>query len=101
MRKVSIRISLSMVAGLPGQTLFASCGFPVLEIITLYIYLLRRNVLARISLRGLRMLIWVDTLHRVHNVGGTAHMANSTCVFITKSCYHFMYFLKQHKEAHF
>ena len=31
--------------------------------------LLRRNVLARISLRGLRKLICVDTLRRVHNVG--------------------------------
>ena len=28
----------------------------------------RRNVSARIRLRGLRRLIWVDTLHRVHNV---------------------------------
>ena len=35
----------------------------------------RRNVSARISLRGLRRLIWVDTLCRCHNVGfsrGTA-----------------------------
>ena len=30
---------------------------------------LRRNVSARISLRGLRMLISVDTLLSVHNVG--------------------------------
>ena len=30
---------------------------------------LRRNVSARISLRGLRRLIWVDTLRRGHNVG--------------------------------
>ena len=30
---------------------------------------LRRNVSARISLLGLRMLIWIDTLRRVHNVG--------------------------------
>ena len=37
----------------------------------------RRNVSARISLRGLRTLIWVDTLRRCHNVGflgGTAHL---------------------------
>ena len=30
---------------------------------------LRRNVSARISLRGVRRLIWVDTLRRAHNVG--------------------------------
>ena len=30
---------------------------------------LRRNVSARISLRRLRRLIWVDTLRRVYNVG--------------------------------
>ena len=30
---------------------------------------LRRNVSARISLRGMRRLIWVDTLRRGHTVG--------------------------------
>ena len=30
---------------------------------------LRRNVSARIILRGLRRLIWVDTLRRVYTVG--------------------------------
>ena len=29
----------------------------------------RRNVSARISMRGLRRLIWIDTLHRGHTVG--------------------------------
>ena len=41
--------------------------------------LLRRNVSAWISLRGLRRLIRVDTLRRCHNVGfsrGTTHMFN-------------------------
>ena len=33
---------------------------------------LRRNVSARISLRGLRMLIWIDTLRRDHTVGSLA-----------------------------
>ena len=36
----------------------------------IYTYIpLRRNVSARISLRGLRRLIWDDTLRRGHNVG--------------------------------
>ena len=30
---------------------------------------LRRNVSARISLRGLRRLIWVDSLNIVYNIG--------------------------------
>ena len=29
---------------------------------------LRRNLSARISMRGLRRLIWIDTLRKVHNV---------------------------------
>ena len=36
----------------------------------LYTFIPRRsNVSARISLRGLRRLFWVDSLRRVHNVG--------------------------------
>ena len=38
--------------------------------------LLRRNMSARISLRGLRRLIWVDTLRRSHNVGFLAERLN-------------------------
>ena len=63
-------------ACLPGYTLFASCGFSVSGIITLYLYPLRRNVSARISLRGLRRLIWVDTLRGGHNVGFLAGLLN-------------------------
>ena len=43
---------------------------------------LRWNVSARTSLRGVRMLISVDTLRRVHNVGflvGTAHIKFVFC----------------------
>ena len=38
LRKVSTRTSLSMPRRLPGQTIFASCGFSVQGIISLYIY---------------------------------------------------------------
>ena len=37
---------------------------------------LRRNVSARISLRGLRRLIWVDTLRRGHYVGFLAGLCS-------------------------
>ena len=41
---------------------------------------LRRNVSARISLRGMRRLIWVDTLRRSHNVGFLAERLNCLAV---------------------
>ena len=45
----------------------------------LYIFIpLRQNVLARISLHGLHMLIWVDTLPRGHYVGFLAGWLNLT-----------------------
>ena len=64
------RISLSMPRRLVQTDIFfASCGFTVSGIITLYLYPLRRNVSTRINMCGLRMLIWIDTLRSVHNVG--------------------------------
>ena len=53
----------------PQRTLFASCGFNVSGISTLYLsILLIRNVSARISMRRLYRLIWVDTLSIVYTV---------------------------------
>ena len=50
-----------------------------------YMLTILGSVSALISIRGLRRLIWVDTLRRGQNVG-TAHLDN--CVF----SYHLTYF---------
>ena len=66
LRKVSTQISLSMPRRQTrtGQT---PVDFLFQESL-LYTYIpLRRNVSARISLRGMRMLVRVDTLRRVHH----------------------------------
>ena len=66
-RKVSTRISLSM-----PRRLIRIYTFRLLWIFCFgnhYSIPLRRNVSARISLRGLHRLIWVDTLRRFHNDG--------------------------------
>ena len=79
--RVSTRIGLSMPRRLVDRHFSPPVDF--LFKVTL-LYPIRRNVSARISLRGLRRLIWVDTLRRVHNVGfsrGTAHILNSSCHF--------------------
>ena len=70
LRKVSTLISLSMPRSLTRTDTFRlRVDFLFQESLLYTSILLRRNVSARISLRGLRMLIWVDTLRRVHNVG--------------------------------
>ena len=62
--------SLSLPRRLTRTETFTSWGFSVSGIITPYLYPLERwNVLAQISLLGLRRLIWVYTLRRSHNVG--------------------------------
>ena len=69
LRKESTRISLSM-----PRRLTRADNFRLLWIFcfrnnySIPLSPLRRNVSARISLRGLRRLIWVDTLCRGHNV---------------------------------
>ena len=70
LRKVLNRISLSMPRRLTRIDAFRLLWiFRFLGIITLYLYPMRRNVSARISLRGLCRLIWVDTLRRDRYVG--------------------------------
>ena len=64
LRKVSTRISIS----LPLILVSPPVDFLFQESLLYTSIPLRRNVSARISLRGLRWLIWVDTLRRVNNV---------------------------------
>ena len=74
--------------------MFASCGFVLFQESLLYTYIpLRQNVSVRISLRGLRRLIWVDTVRRAHNVGFLEerlifhwHKSNRTTIL----CNHFI-----------
>ena len=62
LRKVSTRVSLSM-------THFASCGFSVSGIINIYLYPPVAECVGPVSLLGLRRLIWLYTLRRVHDAG--------------------------------
>ena len=78
LRKVSTRISLSMPCMLTRIDTFRLLWIFVSGIITLYLYPPETvHVSARISLRGLRRPIWVDTLRRGHNVGFLAGRLNS------------------------
>ena len=67
LRKASTRISISMPHRLTRKDTFRLLWF--FCFISLYLYPLRRNGSARISLRGLRRLILVNTLRRVNYVG--------------------------------
>ena len=70
LRKVSTRISLSIALQANRDRYFSPpVDFLFQESLLFTSLPLRRNVSARISLRGLRRLIWVDTLRRDHTVG--------------------------------
>ena len=66
LRNVSTRISLSMLTRIDT---FRLLDFLFQESLLFTSIALRRNVSVRISLRGLRRLIWIDALRRVNNVG--------------------------------
>ena len=69
LRKVSTRISLSMPRRVnPDRHFLPPVDFLFQESLLYTSISLRRNVSARISLRGLHRLIWIVTLRRVHNV---------------------------------
>ena len=67
LRRVSTRIRLSMPCRLTWTNTFRL--LLIFCFMNHYSIPLRRNVSGQISLRGLRMLIFVDTLRRVHYVG--------------------------------
>ena len=67
-RKPTLRTSLSMPHN-PNRHFLPSVNVLFQESLLYTSIQLRRNVSARISLRGLRRLIWVNTLRRGHNVG--------------------------------
>ena len=74
LRKVSTRSSLSM----PRRLTLTEVDFLFQESWLSTSIPMRRSVSAQISLRGLRRLIWVDTL-RVHNAGYLVQRSYDVC----------------------
>ena len=80
LRKVPTRISLSVPRRLTRTDTFSPPVHFLFQETFVYTSISqRRNVSARISLRGMRKLIWVDTLRRYHNVGFLAGRLISMC----------------------
>ena len=69
----------------PGRLFSPLVDFLFRESLLYTSFPMRRNVSARISLRGNAHLIWVDTLRKVHNVGFLVERLISLSCVLRKS----------------
>ena len=70
----------------PGRHFSHSVGFLFQESLLETSFPLRRKMSARISLCGMRSMIWVDTLCRVHNVVFLSRNASYVLIYLV-FCY--------------